>query len=311
MSNCPVCNKTNVEIWSVAKDFEYFTSDKSYTYFICLDCNCIFIAPIPFEELHQIYPPNYYSFVQKGNLVSSFKIWLDKQRFRKLLKQLNSPTIKVLDVGGGFGWLSTVIKQIDPRIKETQIIDINRQAGDLARANGHKYFEGKLEDFASETRYDLILMLNLIEHVKDPMRLLCIASALLNEDGIILIKTPNTVSLDARLFRKKYWGGLHCPRHWIIFSESGFRLMLRKTDLKIEQLEYTQGGPFWAFSIIISLFKKGWIKVSAERPVVFHSLYPVISTFGALFDFIRRPFSRTSQMFIVLKKQMKITHGRR
>ena len=121
--------------------------------------------------------------------------------------------------------------------------------------------------------------------------------------GIILIKTPNTESWDARLFRKSYWGGLHCPRHWIIFSEKSFRLLVSKTKLSVSSLRYTQGGVFWAFSIIIYLHRKKILKVTRDRPVIFHPLFPLISSFFAAFDFIRRPLAKTSQMFIVLIHQ--------
>jgi hypothetical protein len=128
------------------------------------------------------------------------------------------------------------------------------------------------------------------------------ASSLLSEKGVILIKTPNTDSFDARLFRKTYWGGLHAPRHWVIFSEKSFRHLLQQTSLQVEKLNYTQAGAFWAFSIIAALHKKKMLRVDRERPVIFHPLFPLLSGIGAAFDFVRRPISKPSQMFIVLKR---------
>ena len=143
-------------------------------------------------------------------------------------------------------------------------------------------------------------MLNLVEHVADPLAVLQKASELLAPGGIILVKTPNNDSLDARLFRKSYWGGLHCPRHWVIFSEKSFRLLSESTNLRIKQLNYTQGAPFWSFSILATLYRKKQVRVSANRPIIFHWLFAPLSAFFALFDFIRAPFAKTSQMFIVL-----------
>jgi len=51
------------------------------------------------------------------------------------------------------------------------------------------------------------------------------------------------------------------------------------------------------------LAKKGWIKIDQENPIIFHPLFPFTSAAFAAFDFIRRPFAATSQMFIILKKQ--------
>lgn len=249
-----------------------------------------------------LYPPNYYSFATPNrNLVFRLKEWLDKRLFKKILQRIDGNTIKVLDVGGGTGWLSSLLKKTDGRIGVTQIVDIDGNAGAAAEKAGHRYFKGRLEDFETTEKYDLILMLNLIEHVQDPLAILKKASALLSEKGVVLIKTPNTQSLDARLFRNTYWGGLHCPRHWIIFSEKSVRLLVEKTSLRILSLRYTQGGPFWAFSIIAALHRKKLIRVSKQRPVIYHPLFAPVSAVAALFDFGRRIFFPTSQMFIVLK----------
>jgi hypothetical protein len=146
-------------------------------------------------------------------------------------------------------------------------------------------------------------MLNLIEHVADPLAILQKAESFLQPGGIIVIKTPNTDSWDARLYKKTYWGGLHCPRHWVIFSEKSFRLLLRSTSLQIRKLIYTQGAPFWAFSILASMYRKRMIRISAQKPIIFHWLFAPVSALFAIFDFIRRPFAKTSQLFIVLAKE--------
>ena len=253
--------------------------------------------------LKDIYPSNYYSFVNKPkNLVIHLKEWLDKRFFKKILKQLSVQQINVLDVGGGTGWMLDVLKKTDKRIGLTQIADIDNKAKNIAEEKGHTYFEGTIETFSTDNRFHLILMLNLIEHVEDPLSVLQKAELLLAPGGIIVIKTPNTLSWDARLYKRSYWGGLHCPRHWVIFSEKSFRVLLHSTQLKIKNLQYTQGAPFWAFSIIAALSRKKIIHTSALKPIIFHWLFAPISAVFAVFDFARKPFAKTSQMFILLGK---------
>jgi SAM-dependent methyltransferase len=222
--------------------------------------------------------------------------------FRKLLGEINGDTVNVLDVGGGTGWLLGLIRKLDRRVNITQVVDIDANAKQTAEKNRHQYFEGRIEEFSTDQQFHLVLLLNLIEHVSEPEKVLQSIEKILAPGGIILIKTPNTKSLDSRLFRNSYWGGLHCPRHWVIFSEKSLRALVHKTNLSIESLKYTQGGPFWAFSIISYLSRKKILNVSKERPVIIHPLYPLISSLFAAFDFFRRPFARTSQVFITLKK---------
>ncbi len=288
----------------MAKDYEYFSVEEEFTYYGCSDCKTIFIHPIPIEQLKKIYPANYYSFVNKPkNLVVRLKEWLDKRFFKKILKQLPVQPINVLDVGGGMGWMLDVLKKTDKRIGITQIVDIDNKAKSIAEEKGHAYFEGTIETFTTDKFFHLILMLNLVEHVANPFAVLQKAGSLLAPGGIIVIKTPNTVSWDARLYKRSYWGGLHCPRHWTIFSEKSFRILLQSTELKITKLKYTQGAPFWAFSIIASLHRKKIVHVSAKKPIIFHWLFAPLSAVFAVFDFARKPFAKTSQMFILLGKE--------
>ncbi len=291
-------------MWSKAKDFEYFSMGDEFTYYGCPNCNTIFIHPVPVDQLKKIYPANYYSFVNKPkNSVVRLKEWLDKRFFKKILKRLPVQPINVLDVGGGTGWILDVLKKTDQRIGHTQVIDIDGKAKRIAEEKGHAYFEGTIETFTTDKLFHLILMLNLVEHVANPLAVLQKAESILAPGGIIVIKTPNTTSWDARLYKKSYWGGLHCPRHWTIFSEKSFRILLQSTQLKIKKLQYTQGAPFWAFSIIAALYRKRMVRISAQKPIIFHWLFAPLSAVFAVFDFARKPFAKTSQMFILLGKE--------
>lgn len=303
LPNCPICKQTETRLWSVAKDYEYSSSEKNYSYYQCQACDTLFIHPVPLEELKLIYPPTYYSFsgTQK-NWVFRVKETMDKRLLKKILKQVDCDNIKVLDVGGGTGWLLDIAKSADDRVKFTEVVDIDNKPRAEAESKGHQYFEGRVEDFKPQHSFHLVLMLNLIEHVSNPLHVLQMAEKLMEPGGILLLKTPNNLSWDARLFKNTYWGGLHCPRHWVIFSEKSFRHIIKDTGFSIRSLQYTQGAPFWAFSIIALLARKKLVRVNYERPIIYHPLFPLLSAFFALFDFIRSPFSKTSQMFITLQK---------
>jgi ubiquinone/menaquinone biosynthesis C-methylase UbiE len=236
----------------------------------------------------------------KKNIIVAIKEWRDKIFFKKLLKEIQKNDIDVLDIGGGTGWLLTLLKKTDKRIRKTQVVDIDKKAKKIAEQHGHEYYEGSIETFVSDKKFDLILMLNLIEHVADPLAVLKNAESLLQTGGLIVIKTPNTKSWDAKLFKKSYWGGLHCPRHWVIFSPESFLMLLEATSLKLKKQIFTQGAPFWSFSIIAFLHRKKIIHISPAKPIIFHWLFPILSGFFAAFDIIRKPFFKTSQMFLIL-----------
>ncbi len=303
-TSCPLCkNETNNSFYTKSKDYEYYTSQEEYEFYNCGNCTLIFIHPIPEDKLNLIYPTNYYSFVDKPKgIVEKVKEYLDKRLFKKLLSEIKSEKISALDIGGGNGWLLKLAKDADSRIDFTQVVDLDANAKKIAEENGHHYFEGRIEDFETTKKFNFIILLNLIEHVAAPQTILQKVEQLLSDDGIILIKTPNTDSLDAVLFKNSYWGGLHCPRHWALFNNKSFNHLLNTTKLKIHQKKYTQGAPFWAYSVMHFLNNKKIIRLSKESPMIYHPLFAPISALFAGFDFARGLFFKTSQLFIVLKK---------
>ena len=214
---------------------------------------------------------------------------------------LSGSDLSVLDVGGGAGWELLTLRQSEPRIKRTQVVDLDPGAQELALGNGHAYFCGRIEDFETEQRFDLIMLLNLIEHVSDPRKVMRQVKKLLAPGGLILLKTPNWNALDARVFRGASWAGLHCPRHWVLFTMESFRGLSTAAGLSVQSACYTQGAPFWAASTLAWLAERGVVHVSRERPVVYHPLFGFLAAVFAALDFVRRPFAKTSQMFFVLK----------
>src|SRR5258708_17223822 len=111
MLTCPLCSTAAVTHYARARDIEYHTSETEFDFYLCEPCGVLFINPMLSDRLGEIYPPNYYSFVKTNrSLVVAAKEWIDKQRFRQILRSLSGPEISVLDVGGGTRWLCGFIK---------------------------------------------------------------------------------------------------------------------------------------------------------------------------------------------------------
>jgi SAM-dependent methyltransferase len=146
-------------------------------------------------------------------------------------------------------------------------------------------------------------MLNIVEHVENPLEILEKIHRLLSPHGRVLIKTPNYESLDARIFRHRNWAGFHCPRHWVIFTKESIYALVERANLRVVDFAYTQGAPFWAISMLSWMERRGWASITNMRPATYHALYPLFCAFFASFDFARKPFAKTSQMFVVLGRK--------
>lgn len=304
--SCPVCGSGESNRYGSYRDEEYFTSERTYEYWHCRPCGSLYLHPLPVDRLADIYPANYYSYAGAGaGLLGRIKDRLDARLFRSCLRRLPGRQLSILDVGGGSGWMLDVIRQMDDRVSYTEVVDLDERAGDEARARGHSYACVRVEEYDSSRQFDFILLLNLIEHVESPRRVLSRLAERLAPDGLILVKTPNTDSLDARVFRRSYWAGLHVPRHWTLFTRPSFERLLQGTGLVLDDFSYTQGGPFWAASLLAVWNRRGWIRLSASRPAVYHPAFPLLAGATAAFDFLRSPFGPTSQMFMTLRREIR------
>ena len=137
-------------------------------------------------------------------------------------------------------------------------------------------------------------------NVADPVNVLRHLRSLVSHNGVVLVKTPNVDSLDARLFRHSNWGGYHCPRHWVLFTPQSFADAARGAGLTVRSWRYTQGAPFWAVSTLAWLDEMGVTSINAQRPAWQHPLYAPFAAGFAAFDFLRRPISSLSQMTFAL-----------
>lgn len=309
---CLACGGARTSFWARAHDVEYHTSSDEFTFMRCEACGVLFIDPVPADRLREIYPSNYYSYAPGGqSLVHRIKGWLDRRFFRKILGRIGGKGaggggsvagggLRVLDIGGGAGWELSALRASDPRVKDTVVVDLDPGAAEVAQRNGHRYFCGPVEDFTSDEKFDLVMMLNLIEHVRDPGAVLRKVASILAPGGVVLVKTPNHDAWDARVFKDQSWAGYHCPRHWVLFTRESFTTLARQAGLQVKEVAYTQGAPFWTASVLAWLAARGLVRVSRERPVFFHPLFGLLAAGFAALDFVRRPFAKTSQMFFVL-----------
>lgn len=104
----------------------------------------------------------------------------------------------VLDVGCGDGSLTGQIAEkfefvvgIDPSPKKIAIAERNN--------SNVEFVSSMLEDYKTNIRFSSIIMVNILEHVDDPVIFLKKAKDMLTENGQILIFVPNALSLNRRI----------------------------------------------------------------------------------------------------------------
>ena len=136
-----------------------------------------------FKPLHKFNPIRI-SYI-KNNIIKSLKI-TDKN---KPLKK-----VKILDVGCGGGLLSEPMSRlgaevtgIDASKKNIEVAKIHAQKNNLKI----KYVWGSPDNYKTDTKFDVILNMEIIEHVEDVNFFLKSCSKLLKKNGIMFVATLN------------------------------------------------------------------------------------------------------------------------
>jgi SAM-dependent methyltransferase len=242
---------------------------------------------------------------------------LDLLGYRRAAERLAAPAPpRILDVGGGTGEISGSFVT-HGGAASAFVVDPDPASIEAARSRGLKGFAGTIEEFETEDRFDLVMMLNLIEHVADPVAVLGKAASLLAPGGLIWLQTPNFRALDAKVFRHRNWAGYHCPRHWAIFNEPGLRRALERAQLEVAEFRRTQGGGFWAQSLIglrrDRLMRHGEVPppwggagapkdASLPKPLVRYRAFPPLAALFTAFDMSTRAVRPISQVAVLARR---------
>lgn len=304
--NCPLCKSKDVRFVASVPDVEYETSSKKYSYFKCTNCGCVFLKNPPVDQLQSIYPATYYSFANKrhagvAQILSLVKSNLESRFFKRLIQNhlQGVKSVEVLDVGGGTGFICDVLgRHINCDTRFT-VLDLDQAALEIAQQKGYSTIHGSIEEVSIQSKFDLIIALNLIEHVGNPAAVIRKFRGALRENGVIVIKTPNTDSINYKIFKKIYWGGYHAPRHFVLFNERNFRTLVSAEGLSVFSLKYTQGAPQWTYSVL------GAVKLNWFPRLYLHGFFSdILKLAFAAFDFLRLSLgARTDQMWVLLKRK--------
>jgi len=112
------------------------------------------------------------------------------------------PGGRLLDIGAGSGILVEVATRLGYRAEG---IEPSEWMVRSAAAHGLKIQAGILPHEEITGPYDVVTLVDVIEHVSDPVELLVQAGTVLASDGIGLVITPDVASVATRVMGKHWW----------------------------------------------------------------------------------------------------------
>lgn len=206
--------------------------------FECAECELVYAGWWKHEFAHDLY--NYFErrahFTREQEYVP-----INVERTRDIFIDLETRVSgrRHLDVGCGnglqafaaseLGWDTLGIDLSDAAIAMCQRFGVNARKLDL--------FSPTL----SERSYDLVTMVEFIEHVPNPGRFLARARDLVHDDGLIRLTTPNFDCIARRLLGVD-WRMIH-HQHLSYFTPSSLRKLAEANGLEVVSLESVNFSP--------------------------------------------------------------------
>ncbi|MEW6618108.1 MAG: class I SAM-dependent methyltransferase [bacterium] len=208
----------------------------------CLNCGFIYLDPQPDENaIQEFYPKEYFNsqhpqgyhdLIARKDDVINYRL----KAIMELVNLLCSGKGKLLEVGCALGYFLELAQASG---WEAQGIELSPWASAYAQEKTKvKVSSGKLEDIKfPDSYFDVIVMIELIEHTQNPLLFLKEVERILKPDGMILLTTPNSKSIHHKIWKRKFQEIFFIPEHLFLFSIPTIKRLLELSDLKPIHLE--------------------------------------------------------------------------
>ncbi len=164
----------------------------------------------------------------------------------------SSPTSRILDIGCGDGLLFNQLASLG----DVHGVEV---CSDLVSADNpwrSRIYVGPFdEQYQPARKFDLILMLDVLEHFADPIAALQHAGRLLRPNGLLLIHVP--------AFRTLWTSHDDFNHHYTRYSKGSLTQSLHEADFGVSHLQYTF---YWTCPVKLAIRAKERIMTVAPKP---------------------------------------------
>ncbi|MEO7911270.1 MAG: glycosyltransferase [Roseiflexaceae bacterium] len=220
---CPICG---------SRRMHYTFSHHSYRLVRCADCHLLLMNPQPSDaELVAIYSENYFlgdDTPEGHERVSLMKRATARLYLGQLARYRGVQGGALLEIGCGQG---EFLVEAQHRGYDVTGVEISASAARKARTllGGGKVICGEIDSVAlSEDSFDVCVLSDVIEHIRNPVEFLRTIYRLLKPGGVLFIATPSLSSWSARLLRQNWME--FKPEHLTYFDTNTIQHALYQTD---------------------------------------------------------------------------------
>ena len=188
----------------------------------------------------------------KNGLIDELYFAVQKMMFHYKANLINryARGKKLLDYGSGIGKFGKYMTNLN---YDVSLLEPDNKARAYAKKQGLRSYRF-IEELRDCKKFNLISLWHVLEHLKDPEKVLFNLDELLTNEGKIFIAVPNLRSYDAR-FYKSYWAALDVPRHLWHFTTPSLKIMLKPLGYRLKAKH-----ALWFDSLYISYLSEKHLK---------------------------------------------------
>jgi len=158
----------------------------------------------------------------------------------EMLLMLPHTVNTLLDVGGGAGNFAHAF--VRERGGQATLLELNAEAAELARAFDINVVVGDFNSLSAGPLFDCVTMLDVLEHLSNPLLALQHAHEFLRDEGYLLLSVPNaghwSVIWDLLEGEFSYQPvGILCNTHLRFFTRRSLEQLLKDAGFKVERWE--------------------------------------------------------------------------
>lgn len=223
-SRCILCNNNRFT--------KLFTKNR-WDIVRCDACDFVFVDPLPSEsQIEEFY--NKHSEPLEQRIAEYLKHYRSRARRNKrkikLLEKIQKQKGRILDIGCGLGLFVKSASEMD---WEAYGVDIDKDMIEY----GKRTFDAHLicaplnkAGFPDEY-FDAITMLNLLDHIREPLIFLKEVERILKPHGVIYLNVHDVEGWKAKRYRENW--GAYCPLgHLYYYSHKTLQALLDKVGLR-------------------------------------------------------------------------------
>ena len=258
LSECPVCNSTNIQNHQVILDQSI--SKESFAIMKCKSCNFQFTNPRPSTKVIDKYyrSEEYISHTDKANsiinilykIARKFAIRSKRKLINKIAKQKKG---NILDYGCGTGYFLNEMMKDGWKIAG---VEPNNQAREIANQLNNQSIAASLSELKLKNqKFNIITLWHVLEHLHDLNDMIKKLKDILKEKGKIIIAVPNIDSYDQQIFGLN-WAAYDVPRHLYHFDQDTMKTLMLKHGLIIKKV-YPLKLDSYYISLLSNKYKTG------------------------------------------------------